>query len=140
MKEKIVLTDEQVQKIAMRRARGVSLEQLEQEFGMSRPVINRALASDAARSVTLDILRDDATLENAKNRSALAKLLPKAIEKLAAEIDKGNMKAIELALKGSGIMIQTEADKNGNKQAQQITVVLPGQVSTKEIKDVNTDF
>lgn len=128
---KIEPTPELTRAIAARRARGVSLRDLETEFGFSRPVVNRILASDEARQVILDITRDDLAVEVAMNRRALSELVPGAIVKLAEKVEQGDIKSIELVLRGSGMLTPVES-KEGN-QAQAITVILPGQAPPKEV-------
>lgn len=130
---KIQITPELTRQIAVRRARNVSLEDLEKEFSLSRPVINRALSTDEARQAILDILRDDVALENAKTRREAAALGPLAIALLKKKLESGDLKAVEPALKASGIYVQNSQDKKGEHQAQTFTVILPGQSEPKEV-------
>src|SRR4051812_943751 len=94
-KVKIEVSDEVSRSIAARHARGISLRDLEVEFRMSRPVLNRILASDIARSTIKDICFTDAEMQIAKNRRAVADLLPTAIEVLKNELmnEKTRLKA-----------------------------------------------
>lgn len=118
--------------VALRRARGVSLRDLEEEFKFSRPVINRILATDESRQIMLDILRDDHVLDSAMYRRQLADLVPGAILRLAKLVEEGNIKGIELVLRGSGMLTPTDS-KEDQKQAQTLTVILPGQSVPKDV-------
>lgn len=131
---KIDVGPEMMRQLAVKRARGVSLDQLEQEYGLSRPVITRTLASDEARQVMLDVMRDEVAIINAQTRKAAAELGPLAIEVIRKKLEEGDLKAVEPALKASGILVQAAQDKGEQKQAQQIIVTLPG--SKKDIKSV----
>jgi transcriptional regulator with XRE-family HTH domain len=137
-KVKIEVSDETTRAIAARHARGISLRDLEIEFGMSRPVISRVLASDSARATIKDICFTDAEMQIAKNRRAVADLLPTAIEVLKNELmnEKTRLKAAELVIRSSGIM-NTDGNKE-QKQDASITVILPGQY--QQPKDVKNDI
>lgn len=130
--KKIEVGPEVTRQLAARRARGVSLRDLEIEFGFSRPVINRVLASDAARDIIVNVTRDDLAVELAMNRRALSELIPGAIVKLAEKVQAGDIKSIELVLRGSG-MLTPLTEKEGDKQGQILQVILPGNAPIKDV-------
>lgn len=136
-KLKIEVSDEVTCAIAARHARGISLRDLENEFGMSRPVLNRILASDIARSTIKDICFTQAEMHISKGRRDITELLPVAAEYLKGELanEKTRIKAIELVFKYSGIQ-QIEAKEN--KQDATIQVILPG--AYQQPKDVKSDI
>lgn len=121
---KIEVSDETTRQLAARRARGVSLAELEKEFGFSRPVVNRVLSSDLAQDTIRDVSYDIVTMERAINKRAVAELLPLAIEVVKQKLEAGDLKAAEMVFRASELLVPEQRDTG--KQQQAIQVILPG--------------
>lgn len=135
-RERIDLPPDTVRQLASRWARGVSETQLALEFGFSRPIIKRAIESEDGRALIKEIHYDILLAERAKAQSEIAGLLPLAIEVIKKKLDKEELKAAEMVLKANMLLTPVEA-KDGDKQAQTLTVVLPGQAPIKDVIDVS---
>ncbi len=131
---KILVSEDDTRLIAARRARGLTLRELETEFSLTRPVINRVLDTPLAKQVIKDISYDIVATEIAHNRRAVAELLPKAVEVILKQLEEGNLKAAELVIRASGMMAVDQSKETA--QQQTIQVILPGSMGDRGVIDV----
>lgn len=133
-KKKIEVTPEITRQIATRRAMGIPLRDLEKEFGFSRPVIGRILASEMGRAIQKEIVDSAITGAVMIIKRELSEMNQLALRALRLNLEKANMEAVKTYFKALGL--ETVEKDQGNQQ-QVIQVVLPGQSAPKEIKDVD---
>lgn len=126
---KIDISPEQIRQLATRRALGASLRDLEAEFGISRPVITRALSTELGRGIVKEVIDSAVTGAVTAIRRELADMSDLALAALRYNLEKKNMEAIKTYFKALGM--DTE-EKNQGAQQQAITVVLPGASPPKE--------
>lgn len=131
-KTKIEVTPEITRNIATRRAIGTSLRDLESEFGFSRPVINRVLSSDLAKSVIKGITDDAVSSAVVAVRKEFADLTGLITEAVKHHLKEKNLEAVKIGLKVLGF---DSAERVDTKQAQSITVILPGSSAPKEVSN-----
>ncbi len=134
-KTKIEVTPEVTRQIAMRKAIGTSLRELETEFGFSRPVINRVLSSELAKSVIKGVIDDAVAGAVISIRRRLADMTDIAMSALEHNLKEQNLEAVKIFFKGLGM---DAVEKEVRNQSQGITVILPGQKAPKDI-DVSND-
>lgn len=120
---KIEITPEIVRLIATRRALGVPLRDIEKEVGFSRPVINRVLATEVAKSIQKEIVGEAVLGAVVAIRRELAEMSELALSALKENLKENNMEAVKTYFKALGIEQQ---DKEQNTQQQAIQVILPG--------------
>ncbi len=129
--KKIEVTPEITRQMATRRAVGATLRDLEQEFGFSRPVVNRVLSTDMAKAVVKGLIEDavgSAVIEVRRGMADMATVVTKVLRK---HLEDDSLEAVKIVLKGLGM---DAVEKTDVKQAQTFTVILPGQQAAKEIE------
>ncbi len=129
---KIDLEPEVIRQIATRKALGGSLREIEAEFGFSRPVVNRALCTDMAKSVIKGLIDDAVASAVVSIRRRLSDMNELAMNVMEQNLKEGNIEALKLYFKGLGL---EKTENEGAKQQQAIQVILPGSMKP-EIKDV----
>lgn len=129
-KEKIEVTPEVVRQLATRRAVGASMRDLEAEFGFSRPVVSRILASDLAKSVVKGLT--DSAIEAAaiEARRGLSEMVKMANAAVLENLKTFNLEAAKIIYKAIGV---EAIEKQESRQQQAIQVILPGAVAPKEV-------
>ncbi len=133
LRAKIEVSPEVTRQLATRKALGASLRELEKEFGLSRPVINRTLSTDLARAIQKEIQESAVAGAVASVKRQLADMTELAMEALKHNLTEKKIEAVKLYFAALGMDSQ-EKEKGGTTQA--IQVILPGAVAPKEIKDV----
>lgn len=129
---KIDFTPEMTRQIATRRVMGATMRDLEGEFGISRPVLTRALNSELGRAIQKELI--DSAINGAvlSMKRQLSDLSDLAIEALKENLKKKKMDAVIAYFKVLGL---DQGDKNHSPaQAQGINIILPGQVQPKDIE------
>lgn len=128
---KIDITPELTRQIATRRAIGVSVRELEQEFGFSRFVINRVLSSDMAKSIIKGVVDDAVTGAVSAVKRKLADMTELAMTALEHHLkEEKSLEAVKIYLKGLGMDAMENKDPG---QQQAIQVILPGAVAPKDV-------
>lgn len=131
---KIDLPSEIIRQIAVRQSQGVSLRELEEEFGVSRPVINRALRSELGREITRGITEIAVQSAVAEVRNWVASNTELALKALESNLREKKMDAVKEFFNILGL---TEKSKGETRQSQSIQLILPG--GTKPPKDVTNE-
>lgn len=127
---KIEVSGEVTRQIAVRRATGASLQELEKEFGFSRPVVNRVLGTEMAKAIQKGVIDDAVAGAVIVVRKKLADMTPFAMEALEHHLKLKSLEAVKIYLKGLGM---GGLEKNEIQQQQGITVILPGQQVPKDV-------
>ncbi len=127
---KIEVTPEVTRQIATRKALGTSLRDLEKEFGISRPVINRILGTDLAKAIVKEVIDSAVVGAVSAIRRELADMTELAMEALRENLKEHNMEAVKTYFKALGIEQQ---EKDSGNQQQAITVILPGAQAPKDV-------
>lgn len=127
---KMEISPEITRQVAMRRAIGISLSSIEKEFGFSRPVVNRVLASDMAKAVIKGVTEDAVASAVIVVRRKLADMTPLVMAAIEHHLREKNLDAVKIYFKGLGLDTQEKTDP---KQQQSITVILPGAQAPKDI-------
>lgn len=125
-KTKIDVSLETTRQMAVRRARGASLRDLEAEFGYSRPVVNRVLATDVSKAIISEITESSVKAALLEVRNGLAAMSDLAIKALKKNLEDGSIEAVKTYFRALGL--ETTEKTNGNQQ-QAIQVILPGAVA-----------
>lgn len=107
---------------------------LDEEFGyrFTRAQLDRLTKKEIYNNVKDEFYKSIQKQAVAKLKEGTSSLVPKILKALEEAIEKGNIQAIAQGLKILGI----ENAEPETKQAQQLTVVLPGAVK-KDTRDVN---
>ena len=139
-KTKIEVTPEVTRQIAVRKATGASLRELEKEFGFSRPVISRVLGTDMAKAVIKGVIEDAVAGAVIAIRRKLADMTEDAMNTLSYHLkEEKSLEAVKIYLKGLGMDSFERPEAN---QQQAIQVILPGAQSPpyhKPVIEVDND-
>jgi hypothetical protein len=127
---KIDVTPEITRQMATRRAIGASLRELEDEFGFSRPVVNRVLSTDMAKAIIKGVVDDAVAGAVVAVRRKLADMTELAMGVVEHHLKEKSLEAVKIYFKGLGI----EAAEKVEAQQQGITLILPGQAPPKDIE------
>ena len=131
LRTKIEVTPEITRQIATRKAIGATLRELEAEFGYSRPVINRVLASDVAKAIIKEVVDSAVTGAVSAIKRELADMSDLALAALRDNLKEGSMEAVKTYFKALGMEGQaTEAPE----KSQQMVIVMPGAKPPKDIE------
>lgn len=128
---KIEITPEVTRQIAVRKALGTSIRELEAEFGFSRTVINRVLSSDLARGIVKEVTDSAVAGAMLAVKKELANMSELAVNALRKNLEDGSIEAVKVYFKALGMDATEKFDSN---QQQTIQVILP--TSPQEPKDV----
>lgn len=109
-----------------------AIDQLRAEFNypFTRTQVERLRYNELYIKVTEEYNRSVVRKAINELRKGVSDLVPKIIQNITENLEKGNINAVAPALKIMGI----ENTEEGPKHAQNLTVVLPG--ARKDIKDV----
>lgn len=129
-KTKIEVTPEVTRQLATRRAMGIPLRELEEEFGFSRPVINRILSSEMGRTITKEIIDTAVTGAVLEIRREMTNMKDLVLSALQANLEKNDMDAVKTYFKVIGMEVQ---EKREGGQNQAIQVIFPGTSAPKEV-------
>lgn len=130
-KAKIEVTPEVTRQIATRKALGATLRELEKEFGFSRPVVSRVLATDMAKAVIRGLIEDAVASAVIAVKRRLADMTETAMSVLEHHLkEEKSLEAVKIYLKGLGM----DSSEKQEIQQQAIQVILPGAVAPKDIE------
>lgn len=129
---KIDVTPEITRQLATRRALGISLRDLESEFGFSRPVVNRVLSSELAKAVIKGITEDAVSSAVIAVRKGMSDMTEEITRVLTKHLKEDSLEAVKIVLRGLGM---ENMEKAKDPTTQSITVILPGQQAPKEVKN-----
>jgi hypothetical protein len=132
-KTKIELGPEIVRQIATKFAIGSSLRDLEKDYGVSRPIITRAVGSELGQSVIKEFIQNGVEKAKQEAQKICSELVELAGIALKKKVEEGDLKAVEMVFKVVGAGYNQEKDQT--KQQQAIQVILPGSVIPKEVSN-----
>lgn len=130
-KSKIEITPELTRQLAMRRAVGASVRELEKEFELSRFLINKTLNTDMAKAIIKGLIDDAVTGAVITVRRRLADMTDLAMNVIEQNLKEGSLEAVKIYFKGIGM---DGMEKPDNAQQQTIQVILPGHQQPKDIE------
>lgn len=134
---KIDLSKEVIVTLASDRARGKSLRDLEETYGFSRPVINRALRTDLAKGVQQGIADEIVRSTVIVIKTALSGMSDLALNALRHNLEQMKMDAVKEYFNLVGVRSE-ESNKGKGGQNNVIQVILPG-AARDESKEVISD-
>jgi hypothetical protein len=129
------ITPEMVRQLATRRVLGVSLRELEKEFGVSRFLINKALASDTGKAVMKGLTEDAVKACVLQAKQELTSMLPLVLTALRTNLEEGSMEAVREYFRVLGV--SAPAPEKVTQQTQAIQIILPGHNQPKDIEVKN---
>lgn len=127
---KIEVSPEKIRAIATRRAFGISLRDLEAEFGFSRPVINRVLSSEIAKAIQKEIIETAVNGAVTAIKRELAEMSDLALTALRENLKEHSMEAVKTYFKALGI----EAQEKESGQQQALQIIMPGATAPRDIE------
>lgn len=125
-----------ISKVAALVASGAEAPAIAKELGVTPQKVRYYMHTSECKDMINKLLTEVTTDIVKQAKKDLAKLMPKALKALEANLDDNDLKAVEIVLKSTGAL----TEEAGNQQATAITVVLPSGESSEAIKLSDEDY